>query len=1090
MNKHILPFLIVLITSSFSFSQDVIVTDRLASKMKSLNPLQYTRVLILMKDRVDIEALDKHLYDINAPIEYRAELVIKTLRDKAASSQVDILQFLNGQKSQGKIREMISYWITNMIYVDATGDVLFNLTKRNDIEVLDLDAELETDKPYDLKPASETGIESVETGLRVIKADSLWKIGITGAGRTVMNIDGGVNGTHPALSPRWWGNNGRQWYHAWFDPIAPVSTSPFDCASGGTYHGTHTMGIMCGRNSATGDTVGVAPDAFWMAAGITDCPGASYPSMNIAAYQWAMDPDTNASTMDMPDVISCSWQDPTATDECTSSIYRTTLTAVEAAGIAVVFSAGNSGPNASTITRPKNINIDSVNVFCVGNVNGNTAGYPISSSSSRGPSLCGGTGTLLIKPEVCAPGTSIRSTWSGTSYSSISGTSMAAPHVAGCIALLKQAAPGMTGRQLKAILFSTATDLGTAGEDNTYGKGLVNVYAAYRNLGPSLQHNPLSNTENLSGPYNVNCVIIPTTGGINPSLTKLFWSRNNISITDSMLMTNSSGNNWTVAIPGNGLTATYRYYIKTTDSTGKTSKSPADAPGVLHTFIAQPDNENPVISHSPLGNQAKAVWPSTVSANVTDNLGIDSVWVRWYRNSPAVIKHFRLNNTSGSGYSEVFNSLNSEVNVGDQIYYRIFAKDNSLAGNRDSTSLYSFMITEQYLCEGLTSVTFPPANWAVEYTGTLYWTRNAVSSYGVGSGSAKFDFWSASSGTVQSLVTLTFAASKPNDSLRFDHAYAPYTSGTDSMSIETSTNGGTSYSTLVRLHGNASGGTLNTAGTSSSVFTPTSAQWATKKYALPVGTNKIKFRARSGFGNNLYIDSMCVVNGGVAVPNTVGLMSQGMFIYQPPYWSMEDTIKITLRNENAPFNVVDSVRSVVSGSPYLYDVLFSNAPSGNYYVVVNHRNSLETWSDVPVSYARGSSFIKNFISPGASYGDNMPLLVQSETWRGMYSGDVNQDGTIDASDLSIIDNDATLFASGYVVSDLTGDNFVDGTDYAIADNNAANYVSVAKPPVVLGAKENQNSLKKQQRTIRETRAPVPESHSNLRQNINRKLQQE
>ncbi|MBK6877107.1 MAG: hypothetical protein IPG99_11840 [Ignavibacteria bacterium] len=66
-------------------------------------------------------------------------------------------------------------------------------------------------------------------------------------------------------------------------------------------------------------------DAYWMAAGVTDCPGASYPSMNIAAYQWAMDPDSNAVTMDMPDVISCSWQDPTVTDECTTSIYRSTL---------------------------------------------------------------------------------------------------------------------------------------------------------------------------------------------------------------------------------------------------------------------------------------------------------------------------------------------------------------------------------------------------------------------------------------------------------------------------------------------------------------------------------------------------------------------------------------------------------------------------------------------------------------------------------------------------------------------------------------------------------------------------------------------
>ncbi|MEO8446217.1 MAG: S8/S53 family peptidase, partial [bacterium] len=334
--------------------------------------------------------------------------------------------------------------------------------------------------PVNEQPAPQHNTESVETGLKVIKADVLWRLGFTGAGRTVMHIDTGVDGLHPALAPRWWGNNGRPWYHSWFDPISPSSTSPFDCGS----HGTHTMGIMCGRNSATGDTIGVAPDAYWMSAGITDCPGASYPSMNILAYQWAMDADTNAATTFMPDVISCSWQDPNVggTGQCTS-IYVPTLAAVEAAGIAVCFSAGNSGPGVSTVTPPKNINTDSLSVFSVGAVDGNTAGTPIASFSSRGPSICGGSGTLLIKPEVSAPGVNVRSSVPNNGYTTMSGTSMASPHVAGSIALLKQVAPGLTGKQIKAALFSTAIDLGTPGEDNDYGKGLIDIYAAFQQLG-------------------------------------------------------------------------------------------------------------------------------------------------------------------------------------------------------------------------------------------------------------------------------------------------------------------------------------------------------------------------------------------------------------------------------------------------------------------------------------------------------------------------------------------------------------------------------------------------------------------------------
>ncbi len=480
MKKYFITFLLF-VSMSNVFSQEVQITERLHRKMQSLNPIEYSRVLILMKDRVDIETLDKDLYRINAPIQYRAETVINTLRKKASETQGPILDYLAAEKNQGKVKQIINYWITNLIFIEATNDVITSLIKRHDIDILDLDALVEMDKPIYPEPIpSPSNSRSAETGLKVIKADLLWRLGITGVGRTVMHIDTGVDGLHPALSSRWWGNNGRPWYQAWYDPVSPFTTTPTDCGT----HGTHTMGIMCGRNSASGDTVGVAPDAYWMSAGVTDCPGASYPSMNISAYQWAMDPDTNASTMDMPDVISCSWQDPTlgGVAQC-SSIYVPTLNAVEAAGIAVVFSAGNSGSGASTITPPKNINTDSVNVFCVGAVDGNTVGTPIASFSSRGPSICGGTGTLLIKPEVSAPGVNVRSLVPGNSYGLNSGTSMASPHVAGCIALLKQVAPNLTGKQLKAILLSTCVDLGAAGEDNTYGKGLVDVYAAYQQLG-------------------------------------------------------------------------------------------------------------------------------------------------------------------------------------------------------------------------------------------------------------------------------------------------------------------------------------------------------------------------------------------------------------------------------------------------------------------------------------------------------------------------------------------------------------------------------------------------------------------------------
>ena len=116
------------------------------------------------------------------------------------------------------------------------------------------------------------------------------------------------------------------------------------------------------------------------------------------------------------------------------------MNAIEAVGIANVFSGGNSGPNNSTVNSPQRINTSEVNTFCVGSVNGNTSfPYNISNFSTRGPTQCSGTGSLLIHPEVVAPGQNVRSAWEQNSFNTISGTSMAAPHVSGAILLLKEA---------------------------------------------------------------------------------------------------------------------------------------------------------------------------------------------------------------------------------------------------------------------------------------------------------------------------------------------------------------------------------------------------------------------------------------------------------------------------------------------------------------------------------------------------------------------------------------------------------------------------------------------------------------------------
>jgi hypothetical protein len=241
--------------------------------------------------------------------------------------------------------------------------------------------------------------------------------------------------------------------------------------------------------------------------------------------------------------------------------------------------------------------------------------------------------------------------------------------------------------------------------------GIYQVWTTSVDLGPSIAHTPLGNTENLAGPYVVNCVITPAGSTIDPTKTRLLWSRNNPVITDSVLMTNTSGNNWTANIPGNGNPATYRYYLKTADLLNRYATAPAGAPANLYSFMATPDTTKPVIIHTPITDMPRLNWPATVNATVTDNIGVDSVWVTWYKNTPSTgLKRFNLANTGGNAWSNPFNSDTSQVAYNDSIFYRVVARDISSNHNKDSTALYHFKllaVATSCIGTGTTAVGYP-----------------------------------------------------------------------------------------------------------------------------------------------------------------------------------------------------------------------------------------------------------------------------------------------------------------------------------------------------------------------------------------------
>jgi len=155
--------------------------------------------------------------------------------------------------------------------------------------------------------------------------------------------------------------------------------------------------------------------------------------------------------------------------------------------------------------------------------------------------------------------------------------------------------------------------------------------------------------------------------------------------------------------------------------------------------------------------------------------------------------------------------------------------------------------------------------------------------------------------------------------------------------------------------------------------------------------------------------------------------------------NMRDTVTAYLRSTASPYSIVDSSKRKIDSLTFTGSFAFLNANSGTYYIALKHRNSIETWSiSGGIPFVRPSIMSYNFTSAQSqAYGNNLILKAGRYC---VYSGDVDQDGVVDAIDFSLVDNHAFNNLTGYINTDLTGDQIVDGSDLAVADNNAFNFV--------------------------------------------------
>ncbi|MGH8171538.1 MAG: S8 family serine peptidase [Rhodanobacteraceae bacterium] len=423
--------------------------------------------------------------------------LVDALRARADVQQGAVKAWL---ESQGI--EYRSYWIANVIEVRVTSRNLKALSLRREIARIETNPRLSAHLPRpDVGAPGPSDVEAVAWGVTKINAPQVWAAGVTGQGVVIGGQDTGYQWDHPALKTHYRGWNGSTADHNynWHDSIHNASgnscgsDAPAPCDDFG--HGTHTAGTFAGDDGTT-HQVGVAPGAKWIGCRNMD-NGNGTPATYIECMQWLLAPtdsnDQNPNPDLAPDVISNSWTCITSEGCTTGNEILTAVNNLNAAGIFFVAAAANDGPSCSTITSAPATYVAS---FTIAATDSNDA---LAGFSSRGPVLGRpriGANSDPIKPDVSGPGVDVPSAWPPNSYTNLSGTSMATPHVAGAAALLMSANPALKGHPaaLAALLRDTAVTVGitdpvnqtcggtsrTTWPNNMMGHGRIDVFAAYQ----------------------------------------------------------------------------------------------------------------------------------------------------------------------------------------------------------------------------------------------------------------------------------------------------------------------------------------------------------------------------------------------------------------------------------------------------------------------------------------------------------------------------------------------------------------------------------------------------------------------------------
>ena len=344
------------------------------------------------------------------------------------------------------------YWSVNAVAITASEADIERLKTLPEVRFIVKDLPVELDEPVAVgTPEVEPENSEYAYGLLNINVPKVWdELGVKGRGAVVGIIDTGITYNHPEFKDT--GKIIRYWEGSEKDMKTAVDSNG---------HGSHVAGTIAGGN-LSGKHIGVAPEAKLIIA-----KGIGGSASLLTAMEYMLDPDGNSNTHDFPRVVNCSWHSGYGDQ----NPYYEMLERWLQLGIVPAFSAGNSGPNAQTITKPKEF--PGVFATAAADINKTIARF-----SSRGPAIY--KGQEVSKPDWAAPGVDVYSVKPSGGYTTMSGTSMASPHIAGVVALMVSANPKLGVEDIRDILKNSTHDAGDPGYDYAYGHGNIDAFIAVK----------------------------------------------------------------------------------------------------------------------------------------------------------------------------------------------------------------------------------------------------------------------------------------------------------------------------------------------------------------------------------------------------------------------------------------------------------------------------------------------------------------------------------------------------------------------------------------------------------------------------------